>query len=179
MGLKRNYLAEVYCQSDYRTDTHDEIAEAYCQALQTYNHERGNFGGWVRHKRRGVRTARYSETKRISSLNSDIVSNDAEHEEGSNDWESLDHDFICSPIGVFKKILRMQQRKIIFDLLSDVDKKKKDMIIKRYFQSKGIVQIAKEVGLPKSTVDRKIKKTLLSFRRVLLMKKLQLQDLIA
>lgn len=187
MNFSNSCLAEAYSQDDYTYDNHDLIAAAFLRAIETYDQKKGDFRTWVGIKRSGVVRKEQRLRRRVWYLEEVYAANDEncgrilDQEEACDYIDESDHsdeDFLTSPEAIFNSCLRKEQKKIIRGLLSSAEKQARIVILKRFYQGKKMAEIADELQITDSTVDRKEKKSLRLFKEELSKNKVVLDDLI-
>jgi RNA polymerase sigma factor (sigma-70 family) len=176
-------LAESYGVIKYNRRNHDLIAESYCQALETFDSEKGaSFKTWGYHKKKGVKTKfmrQKSRLERFKSTDCSTIEKNPDTEisvAATVPMGFTDDCYLNNASQMFNNVLLKQLKPIVDDLLLPLDAETAMIVEMHCMGSMSLEGIASELNKSKSTVDRKIKGALSRMRNVLLRKGITAYD---
>ena len=183
-------LGRAYGLGYYKRSEHDIIADAYLAGRESFYYRpdpsmtrRQSFTRHLRTVHRKVRSDFYKEEKKkvyIDDIQEPAVPTEDEcHFENITDRVFSGRDeYLFTADKILNRLLVSEIRSFVNDLLSDHDKKTRQMLLMRYSEDLTLEQLGRRLKCSKSTADRKIKKAVSQLRAAIQRKGLQYQDCI-
>lgn len=186
--LNNDELGRAYGLGYYSRDKHDIIADTYLMGRETFHYRPDPsmtrsqaFRKHLRIVHRKVRSDYYKEEKKKVYI--DYIQEPAVPTEDECHFENITNRvfsgrdaYLFTAEKIQNRLLVSEIQSFVNDLLSNHDKKTRQMLLLRYSEGLTLEQLGWRLRCSKSKVDRKIKKAVAQLRAAIQRKGLQYQD---